>query len=111
MKKNILSMVNFNSIFHEILEILALFFTISAILVILYGFFWSFKNIICNKKKLSFDKIIRLGFDRFLLLGLQFLIVADIIDTIIFRDLNNLITVSIIVIVRTIMSWEIKRHD
>lgn len=103
--------MTFNTIFFKILEYLALFFTIVAILVILYGFFNSFKCILCNTNNLSFEKIIRQGFDRFLLLGLQFLIVADIIDTIIYKDLNNLIAVLIIVLIRTVMSWEIKRHD
>ncbi|MGL4210350.1 MAG: DUF1622 domain-containing protein, partial [Cetobacterium somerae] len=44
------------------------------------------------------------------LVGLQFLIIADIVDTIILRDLQNIVLVLLIVIIRTIMSWEIEKH-
>ncbi|MGL5203980.1 DUF1622 domain-containing protein [uncultured Cetobacterium sp.] len=49
-------------------------------------------------------------FDKYILVGLQFLIIADIIDTIILRDLQNIILVLLIVVIRTIMSWEIEKH-
>lgn len=49
-------------------------------------------------------------FDKYILVGLQFLIIADIVDTIILRDFQNIIIVLLIVIIRTIMSWEIEKH-
>ena len=48
--------------------------------------------------------------DKYILVALQFLIVADIIDTIILRDLQNIILVLLIVIIRTVMSWELERQ-
>ena len=48
--------------------------------------------------------------EKYILVGLQFLIVADIIDTIILRDLKNIVLVLLIVIIRTIMSWEIEKN-
>ncbi len=108
MENNLIFVQN---IFFEALHLLAFFFTAMSILVIFFGFCNSAMNLIHNKKNLSIDQIIRLGFDRYLLLGLQLLIVADIIDTIIFRDIENILIVLLIVIIRTIMSWEIKRHD
>jgi len=53
-----------------------------------------------------------LGF--YLLLGLEFLIAADIIETIVKPDLNSLLVLGLIVVIRTVISftlnWEL-RHE
>ncbi|MBC2854867.1 DUF1622 domain-containing protein [Cetobacterium sp. 2G large] len=96
--------------FKIFLHWLAFFFTTLSIGVICFGFLKSVKILFTNKEKLNFNKIMRETFDKYILVGLQFLIIADIIDTIILRDLQNIILVLLIVIIRTIMSWEIEKH-
>lgn len=97
-------------LFKIFLHWLAFFFTALSIGVICFGFLKSLKLLFPNKEKLSFSKIMRDNFDKYILVGLQFLIIADIIDTIILRDLQNIILVLLIVVIRTIMSWEIEKH-
>ena len=100
----------FMDFFKILLHWLAYFFTALSIGVICFGFFKSIKILFTNKENLSFNKIMRETFDKYILVGLQFLIIADIVDTIILRDFQNIITVLLIVIIRTIMSWEIEKH-
>lgn len=97
-------------IFNEFLHILSFFFTVLSIGVICFGFFKSIILLIKNTEKMSIDKVMKCGMDKYILVGLQFLIVADIIDTIILRDLQNIILVLLIVVIRTIMSWELEKH-
>lgn len=97
-------------IFNEFLHILSFFFTVLSIGVICFGFIKSLILIFNNHEDLGIDKIMKSGMDKYILVGLQFLIVADIIDTIILRDLQNIILVLLIVLIRTIMSWELEKH-
>lgn len=97
--------------FNEFLHWLAFFFTVLSILVIIFGFLYSVKNIIFNKENISFEENIKNGFDKFVLVGLQLLIVADIIDTIIVPDVQSILIVLLVVVIRTIMSWELKKKD
>ena len=96
--------------FNILLHWLAFFFTALSIGVICFGFLKSVKILFTNKEGLSFNKIMRETFDKYILVSLQFLIIADIVDTIILRDLQNIVLVLLIVIIRTIMSWEIEKH-
>lgn len=96
--------------FKEFLEILSFFFTALSIGTICYGFLKSMFLLFFIKPKITLEKAIKIGMEKYVLVGLQFLIVADIIDTIILRDLKNIVLVLLIVIIRTIMSWEIERH-
>lgn len=104
------SLHHIDEIFKSGLHWLAFFFTALSIVVILYGFLKSIFILFTNRKNVSMGNIIRETFDKYVLIGLQFLIVADIIDTIILRDYENIILVLLIVIIRTIMSWEIEKH-
>ncbi|MGL4733052.1 MAG: DUF1622 domain-containing protein, partial [Fusobacteriaceae bacterium] len=53
-------------------------------------------------------------FDKSVLFGLQILIVADIVETIIAPDIQSVLRVFAVVVIRTMMSfslqWEIKNH-
>lgn len=98
-------------LFNEFLHFLSFFFTVLSIGIICFGFFKSIIILIKDKSGMSIDKIMKGGMDKYILVGLQFLIVADIIDTIILRDLQNIILVLLIVIIRTIMSWELEKHN
>lgn len=97
-------------VFNIFLHWLAFFFTALSIGVILFGFLKSLKSLFFNLNNTPIETLMREGFDKYILVGLQFLIVADIIDTIILRDFQNIILVLLIVIIRTIMSWEIEKH-
>lgn len=97
-------------LFNEFLHMLSFFFTVLSIGIICFGFFKSIFMLFNDKTGMSIDKIMKGGMDKYILVGLQFLIVADIIDTIILRDLQNIILVLLIVIIRTIMSWELEKH-
>ena len=97
-------------LFKEFLHILSFFFTILSIGIICFGFFKSVFLLLQNRSSLGIDKIMKGGMDKYILVALQFLIVADIIDTIILRDLQNIILVLLIVIIRTVMSWELERQ-
>ncbi|MBC2856680.1 MAG: DUF1622 domain-containing protein [Cetobacterium sp.] len=81
-----------------------------SIVVMVYGFFKTAKNMLTNSTEESFEENIKKNFDTFVLIGLQILIVADIIETIIAPDLQTISTVLIVVIIRTIMSWELNRE-
>ena len=78
-------------LFKEFLHILSFFFTILSIGIICFGFFKSVFLLLQNRTSLGIDKIMKGGMDKYILVALQFLIVADIIDTIILRDLQNII--------------------
>ncbi len=100
----------FNTFLHYIYN----FFVVIAVLIMCYGFFLTIYKIIFKRKEVSPSDSIRNGFDKSVLFGLQILIVADIIETIIAPDLLSVARVFGVVIIRTIMSfslnWEIENH-
>lgn len=98
-------------IFHNILHYISFFFTGIAVLIIIFGFFLTIKRICFSKDKNRYRKNIKECFDHFVILGLQLLIVADIIDTIIAPDILSIIIVLIVVLIRTIMSWELRQEE
>lgn len=98
--------------FHDFLSIVYHFFVVVSIIVILYGFFYTVYNIIFHRKEIGVKEATRVYFDSSILVGLQILIVADIIETIIAPDLMSTMRVFAVVLIRTIMSfslnWELK---
>lgn len=98
--------------FHDFLNFVYHFFIIISVLVIVSGFFYTIYKIIFDKNKVTPKEAIRNYFDSSILVGLQILIVADIIETIIAPDLISTMRVFAVVIIRTIMSfslhWELK---
>ncbi len=65
---------------------------------------------ICSKREIT-----RHHFGSYILLGLEFLIAADIVDTIIKPSINELIVLGSVVLIRTVLSFflnrEISSHD
>ena len=53
---------------------------------------------------------LRADMGRYLLLGLEFLIAADIIDSIIHRDMESLAELAIIVVIRTVISYFLEKE-
>jgi len=108
-------MVEFNEfiihIFNPITEIIDLI----AILFILWGFikaiFDFFMLRIKNKAISSNDiKVIRCYLGTYLLLGLEIMIVADIIKTVLNQTTEDLIFLGGIVIIRTILSYFLNKE-
>ncbi len=97
---------------HDFLTIVYHFFVIVSIVVILYGFFYTVYKVIFRRKEIGVKEATRVYFDSSILVGLQILIVADIIETIIAPDLMSTMRVFAVVLIRTIMSfslnWELK---
>lgn len=90
------------------------FFVVISVIVMIYGFLDTVYKIVVKRKSISMSEAIRSGFDKSVLFGLQLLIVADIIETIIAPDLQTIGQVFVVVIIRTILSfslnYEMKNH-
>lgn len=89
-------------------------FVVSAIVVMLWGFLATLYRIVFKKNEVSVGDAIRNYFDRSVLFGLQILVVADVIETVIAPDLQHVLQVFAVVIIRTILSislqYEMKNH-
>ncbi|MGL4402472.1 MAG: DUF1622 domain-containing protein [Fusobacteriaceae bacterium] len=89
-------------------------FIMMAIFVMVAGFCDTCYKIIFKRDEMRISEAIRNGFDKSVLFGLQILIVADIVETIIAPDIQSILRVFAVVVIRTIMSfslqWEIKSH-
>ncbi len=97
----------------EILEYFAIGISICSISIIIYGTLLAIIAIIRNefsKDKNKGIRQIRANFGSYLLLGLELLIGADIIKTIIEPSYEELIVLAGIVIVRTLMSVFLNRE-
>ena len=99
------------SIFTPITEII----DIVAILFILWGFIKAMYDFfalrIKNKTLSSHDiKVIRCFLGTYLLLGLEIMIVADIIKTVLHQTTDELIFLGGIVVIRTILSYFLNKE-
>lgn len=97
----------------EILNIIAQGISIFSIAVIIYGTLVAFVAIVRNefsKDKYKGIRTIRAEFGSYLLLGLELLIGADIIRTIVEPSYEELIVLAGIVVVRTVMSVFLNRE-
>lgn len=91
----------------EILDVVYHFFIVSSIIVIVSGFSYTVFKVFLSKDKVTIKVATREYFDNSILIGLQLLIVADIIETIIAQDLASIGRVSAVVLIRTIMSFSL----
>lgn len=102
--------MDLKAIYHLVYEI----FVGASILVMLWGFLDTIYKIIVRKSGISVGEAIRNSFDKSVLFGLQLLIVADIIETIIAPDIQHVLQTFAVVIIRTILSislqYEMKNH-
>lgn len=90
------------------------FFVVISVIVMLLGLLDTMYKIVFKRKEMRISEAIRDGFDKSVLFGLQLLIVADIIETIIAPDLQTIGQVFVVVIIRTILSfslnYEMRNH-
>ncbi|MGL4253036.1 MAG: DUF1622 domain-containing protein [Fusobacteriaceae bacterium] len=100
--------------FNALLHYVYVSFTVIAILVMIAGFCDTCYKIVFKRDEMRVSEAIRNGFDKSVLFGLQILIVADIVETIIAPDIQSVLRVFAVVVIRTMMSfslqWEIKNH-
>ena len=95
----------------EWLELGALFVEMLAVAVIAVGFIWALTNNFINWKAVSREdgfKLLRVQLGNALLLGLELLVVSDVIDSITTEATwHSLSFLAFLVVVRTILSWSL----
>ncbi|MCC7572056.1 MAG: DUF1622 domain-containing protein [Candidatus Methanofastidiosum sp.] len=96
----------------QIIEYISLAIGLVGIAVIIYGSIISFVKFLNNELKrikakiyLKDNDILRLSFGTYLLLGLEFLIAADIIRTILKPSLEEVAILGAIVAIRTVINY------
>jgi len=92
------------------IEILSLAVEVLGVAVILLGIAFailiSLRNLI-NRQSAGYD-LLRIRIGRALLLGLEFLVAADVIKTVVLDlTLGNLLTLGVLVVIRTVLSWSL----
>lgn len=96
--------------FNTLLHYVYVSFTVIAILVMIGGFCDTSYKIVFKRDEMRISEAIRNGFDKSVLFGLQILIVADIVETIIAPDIQSILRVFAVVVIRTIMSFSLQRE-
>ncbi len=104
---------SFGEIFHAIGYII----NAAGILVVLWGFVVSLKEFILLKlKRHSFDSFflesnrIRAMLGTYILFGLEFMIAADILHTFLRPNMEELLTLGTVVLIRTVISYFLARE-
>ena len=101
----------------EALHVAAIAIGAIGVLIILYGVARGTIKLI--KTELTGSRTrdrntLRMDLGYYLLLGLEFLVAADVIETLLAPDLDHVLTLGAIVVIRTVISfslnWELKQH-
>lgn len=87
------------------------------ILIIVWGFFIAFKDYIIYEftkltghKSINQMRVIRITLGNYILIGLEFMIASDIIESFVSHSLEQLYYLAIIVLIRTIISYFLGRE-
>lgn len=103
---------------NPILEIASMAVGVAAVLVMLYGVARAVVAFAQSERKGGTEhhrSELRAGLAYFILLGLELLIVADIIETIVAPDFDHVLTLGVIVVIRTVISfslnWELAHES
>ena len=101
----------------EALHIAALVVGAVGLLIILYGVARGTIKLLVTEARGSRTQdrnTLRMDLGYYLLLGLEFLVAADIIETLLAPDLEHVLVLGAIVLIRTVISislnWELKQH-
>lgn len=92
---------------HTIYLVGALIILTGIILAVAQYFFFMFKGELTQGEKIN---IIRLSLSRVLILGLEFIVAADLISTTTTPDYYSIGLVAIVVAIRTVLSYSINRE-
>lgn len=106
---------------HELMEVLELAATavdIIGIIIVLYGFVLAFVQLMrteLGRLSGNFSGIVgcekvRLMLGTYILLGIEFMIASDIINTVISKSIESLIFVAALVVIRTAISFFLGRE-
>ncbi|MEG1586892.1 MAG: DUF1622 domain-containing protein [Bacteroidales bacterium] len=105
------------SLFHEILSLLATSISAVSLLIVVYGTLIGISSFIRSELsringKFSPTNIrrVRIEFGSYLLLGLEFLIASDILETVLKPGFNELAILGGIVLVRIVLSYFLNRE-
>jgi uncharacterized membrane protein len=79
------------------------------VIVTTYGFVRDEYNRIKGSQRMGGHYYLRFEMGTYLLLGLEFLVAADIVRTLIRPDLDGIIILGLVVIIRTIVSYFLSR--
>lgn len=93
------------------IEYTATLIEVIGILIIGLGAFWALGRFLFKKQGASFRsfKIIREELGRAILLGLEFLVAADIIATVVFdASTKNILNLGLIVLIRIVLSFTLE---
>ncbi len=100
-----------------VLEVVAMAISVFSIGVLVFGVFLCavhLVQIIVSKEtrsnKLQKVKYARIELGGFVLLGLEILIVADIVETVIRPDFNEILLLAAIVLIRTVISFFLNKE-
>lgn len=93
-----------NTLLTTVLDAIVLTFELLGVATIVLGALYSAYSILIKKELLSLDAI-RLALGRSIVLALEFFLAADIIGTIITPDYYSIGMLSILVIIRTILTY------
>jgi len=101
----------------EVLHLAALIIGAIGVLVILYGVARGTVKLIKTELAGSQTRdrnTLRMDLGYYLLLGLEFLVAADVIETLLAPNLEHVLVLGAIVVIRTVISfslnWELKQH-
>lgn len=100
------------STIHHLFSGVAHIIDIVGILILLYGFILAFKDLITfeterfrGKKRTMTAHMVRCKLGTYILIGLEFMIVSDIINSFVSHEMNELVYLGVTVIIRTTISF------
>jgi len=106
------------SVCGELLHWVALIVGLIGVAVIVYGVIRGLQSLIIGEIKGRTEQArtqTRLDLGYYLLLGLEFLVAADVIESLLAPDLQHLAVLGAIVVIRTVISfslnWELSHHE
>lgn len=100
------------ALLRELIEFSVLFIEALGIFVILAGIVWALVHVVVHRERWSSTRAFdgyRRSFGRSILLGLEFLVAADIIRTVTEEpSLDNVLVLGMIVLIRTFLSFTLE---
>lgn len=100
-----------NEKLHSIIEFIATIIEVIGILIILVGALLALGRFLLKKqgKKIRSFQVIREELGRAILLGLEFLVAADIIATVVYdATMNQVLKLGVVVLIRTFLSFALE---
>lgn len=100
------------TVFFNILHILTFFFEVAGAVLIIYGGFTAIIRVILlefKRIKIPYNQI-RMNLTSKIVFGLEFLIAADILATIVAPTQDELIMLAVVVVIRTVLGYFLEKE-